>query len=218
MTEFTEVLERIDLSRIAAYFLYGSEPMSEITDSFEERINKSYHEIFDRLEELFPSADRNSEDLQDAISKLIVTHSDVYLQMGVLIGFQLYKILDQGYHNPKSAGIEKVLKNYMASLKNPAENKTGDAPEENSILKQIFEERKFSSLEEALNQNEGYQNARKEYQAKMDQLEQCGLSAEQKKAVDKAVSAANATGSEYGAAAYQMGFHDARKLMLELLK
>ena len=210
MTEFTEVLERIDLSRIAAYFLYGSEPMSEITDSFEQRINKSYHEIFDRLEELFPSADRNSEDLQDAISKLVVTHSDVYLQMGVLIGFQLYKILDQGYYSPKSAGIEKVLKNYIASLTTPAENKTGDAPEESSILKQIFEE--------ALNQNEEYQNARKEYQAEMNQLDQCGLSAEQKKAVDKAVSAANATGSEYGAAAYQMGFHDARKLMLELLK
>ena len=110
------------------------------------------------------------------------------------------------------------MKNYIASLTTPAENKTGDAPEESSILKQIFEERKFSSLEEALNQNEEYQNARKEYQAEMNQLDQCGLSAEQKKAVDKAVSAANATGSEYGAAAYQMGFHDARKLMLELLK
>ncbi len=218
MTEFTEVLERIDLSRIAAYFLYGSEPMSEITDSFEERINKSYHEIFDRVEELFPSVDRNSEDLQDAISKLIVTHSDVYLQMGVLIGFQLYKILDRSYHNPKSAGIETVLKNYLASLAKSGENKDGDAQEENNILEQIFEERKFGSLEEALNQNEDYQKARKEYQAQMDQLDRCGLNTEQKKAVDKAVSAANATGSEYGAAAYQMGFHDARKLMLELFK
>ena len=214
MTEFTEVLERIDISRIAAFFLFGSEPTNVITDSYEERINTSYKEIFKRLEEIFPSADKNNEDVQDAISELVVTHSDVFLQIGVMIGFQLYKVLEQNYHNPKSAGIDKILKKYIASLTKPQE----DTPEESSLLEHFFEERRFSSLEEALETNDDYQNALKTCSEELDKLKQCGLDNEQKKAVDKALSATNAVGSEYGTAAYRLGFHDARKLMLELLK
>ena len=88
----------------------------------------------------------------------------------------------------------------------------------NGLLEIIAAHRTVKDLDELLKRDKLYQEALAEEQSASDIMDSLNLTSEQKKAVDKAVSAANATGSEYGAAAYQMGFHDARKLMLELLK
>lgn len=50
----------------------------------------------------------------------------------------------------------------------------------------------------------------------LNQLEKVGLSREQNKAVDKALSAANASGAAYGAIAYKQGLYDGIKLMAEV--
>lgn len=42
------------------------------------------------------------------------------------------------------------------------------------------------------------------------------MSREQNKVVDKAISAANASGAAYGAVAYRQGFNDGIKLMSEV--
>lgn len=212
MKEFSRILDRIEISRIATYFLYGSEPDSVITDSYQARISDAYKEIYAKLTDLFPAADKNDEKLQDIISDFALAHSDVYLQAGVLIGFQLYKVLEEGYHSPKAEGIEKVLKNYAAS----ADGTQKKQDEDGSLLERFFKERRYHSLENALTENEDYQNAMHECSEEINKLEQYGLSKEQQAAVDKALSATNAIGSEYGAAAYRQGFHDARKLIKEL--
>ncbi len=214
MTEFTKILDRIDISRIAAYFLYGSEPTSAITDSYEERINASYQEVYAKLAALFPAADKTDDSLQDIVSDFALIHSDVYLQIGVLIGFQLYKVLENGYHSPKANGIEQVIKNYAASTAGTRRNQS----ENGSLLESFFEERRLHSLENALNKNEDYRNAVRECEAEIGRLKQCGLSKEQFDTANRAISAANAIGSEYGTAAYRQGFHDARRLTMELLQ
>ena len=90
-----------------------------------------------------------------------------------------------------------------------------EAKNEN-LLDILMEERIHKGLEKALNNNELYQSAQKEVDGAINELEQAGLSREQNKAVDKAISAANASGAAYGAAAYRQGFYDGITLMSEV--
>lgn len=85
-----------------------------------------------------------------------------------------------------------------------------------SLLDILMEERIHKGLEKALNDNELYQSAQKEVDGAITELEKAGLSREQNKVVDKAISAANASGAAYGATAYRQGFYDGITLMSEV--
>lgn len=50
----------------------------------------------------------------------------------------------------------------------------------------------------------------------INQLEKAGLSRKQNRIVDKALSAANASGAAFGAVAYKQGLYDGIKLMSEV--
>lgn len=90
-----------------------------------------------------------------------------------------------------------------------------EAKNEN-LLDILMEERIHKGLEKALNDNKLYQSAQKELDEAINELEEAGLSREQNKVVDKAISAANASGAAYGATAYRQGFYDGIKLMAEM--
>ena len=85
-----------------------------------------------------------------------------------------------------------------------------------NLLDILAEERIHKSLENVLNDNELYQVAQKEVDEAINQLEKAGLSREQNRVVDKALSAANASGAAYGATAYNQGLYDGIKLMSEV--
>ena len=87
---------------------------------------------------------------------------------------------------------------------------------EESLLDILAEERIHTALQDALNENELYQSAEKEVDETLNELEKVGLSREQNKVVDKALSATNASGAAYGATAYKQGFYDGIKLMSEV--
>lgn len=85
-----------------------------------------------------------------------------------------------------------------------------------NLLDILIEERIHKGLEKALNDNELYQSAQKEVDEAINELENAGLSREQNKVVDKAISAANASGAAYGATAYRQGFYDGIALLSEV--
>lgn len=87
---------------------------------------------------------------------------------------------------------------------------------ENSLLDILAEERIHKSLENVLNDNKLYQERQKEVDATINELEKVGLSREQKKVVDKALSAVNASGAAYGIVAYKQGLYDGIKLVSEV--
>ena len=87
---------------------------------------------------------------------------------------------------------------------------------EENLLDILAEGRIHKGLENVLNDNELYKAAQKEVDEVMNQLEKAGLSREQNKVVDKAISATNASGAAYGATAYKQGFYDGIKLMEEV--
>ena len=84
------------------------------------------------------------------------------------------------------------------------------------LLDILVEERIHKGLDKALSENERYQSVQKEVDAAISELEKAGLSREQNKAVDKAISAANASGAAYGATAYRQGLYDGIGLMFEV--
>lgn len=87
---------------------------------------------------------------------------------------------------------------------------------EENLLGILAEERIHTALQDALDENELYQSAEKEVDETLNELKKAGLSREQNKAVDKALSATNASGAAYGATAYRQGLYDGIKLMSEV--
>lgn len=85
-----------------------------------------------------------------------------------------------------------------------------------SLLDILAEERIHKGLENVLNDNKLYQAAQKEADEAINELEKAGLSQEQNKVIDKAISATNASGAAYGATAYKQGLYDGIKLMTEV--
>ena len=87
---------------------------------------------------------------------------------------------------------------------------------EENLLDILAAERMHKALENALNDNELYKSAQKEIDETINELEKAGLSREQNKVVDRALSATNASGAAYGATAYRQGLYDGIKLMSEI--
>ncbi len=90
------------------------------------------------------------------------------------------------------------------------------ATRDDNLLDVLMEERIHKGLEKALNDNELYKSAQKEVDEAINELEKAGFSREQNKVIDKAISAANASGAAYGATAYRQGFNDGIKLISEV--
>ena len=85
-----------------------------------------------------------------------------------------------------------------------------------NLLDILAEERIQKGLDNVLSDNELYQAAQKVVDEAINELEKVGLSREQNKMVDKAISATNASGAAYGATAYKQGLYDGIRLMSEV--
>lgn len=113
MSEFNDIFTRIKIEELAPYFLYGGESITESTTDYEQRIDKSFKETFEHLKELCGDSNKNAEEIRDILFDFSLVYSDVYLQMGVLMGFQLFKVLEQDFYKAKTIGAEDVLKQYI---------------------------------------------------------------------------------------------------------
>ena len=87
---------------------------------------------------------------------------------------------------------------------------------EENLLDVLAEERIHTTLQNTLDENELYQFAEKEVDEMLNELQKAGLSREQNKVVDRALSATNASGAAYGACAYKQGLYDGIRLMSEV--
>lgn len=85
-----------------------------------------------------------------------------------------------------------------------------------NLLNYLWGERIHGALEASLQQDEDFQKATRISNSEQDNLDMIGLSSEQTKAVNRAISASNAAGAEYGRVAYRQGFSDSLKLLSEL--
>lgn len=115
MSEFSEMLERVNLDDMIAYLIWGTDSKIEHIGTYEGKIKESYDKIFIALEEMFPAANRQDDGLYGAMLDFSITHSEVYLEMGLILGFQLYKNLEQKYQSSELTGLQSTInKNWFA--------------------------------------------------------------------------------------------------------
>ena len=89
---------------------------------------------------------------------------------------------------------------------------------ENGLLEIIAAHRTMADLDEILKKDKVYQRALMEEQEASDQMEVLKFTVDQKKAVDRIITAYNQCGAAYGAAAYRFGMEDSVRLLRELGK
>lgn len=115
MSEFSDMLERVKLSSIIGYLMYGTEnSVVEDKGTYEERIENAYDKIFKTLENMFPSANKENEELFGAVMDFSITHNEVYLEMGIIVGVQMYKNLEQQNYLDL-ANIQKIIKDTVSA-------------------------------------------------------------------------------------------------------
>ena len=86
------------------------------------------------------------------------------------------------------------------------------------LLDLLVRLRTYKALDRAAEKNRYYRATLKEQDKAYDELQKAGLDREQKRIVDRALSALNANGAAYGKAAYRLGLHDGIQLMSEVNK
>lgn len=87
---------------------------------------------------------------------------------------------------------------------------------ENGLLEIIAAHRTMTGLDELLKKDKDYQEALEEERDASDRMDAIGLTEEQKKVVDRVITAYNQCGAAYGAAAYRFGMEDSVRLLREL--
>lgn len=87
-----------------------------------------------------------------------------------------------------------------------------------SLLDLLVRLRTYKVLDRAAEKNRYYRATMREQDRAYDELYKAGLSREQKRIVDRALSALNANGAAYGKVAYRLGLHDGIRLMSEVNK
>lgn len=87
---------------------------------------------------------------------------------------------------------------------------------ENGLLEIIAEHRTMTGLEEILKKDKYYQEAMTEEQRTSDIMDSLNFTSEQKKAVDRVITAYNQCGAAYGAAAYRFGMEDGIRVRMEM--
>ncbi len=86
----------------------------------------------------------------------------------------------------------------------------------NGLLEIIAVHRTATDLDKILKTDKYYQDALEEEQAASDIMDNPHLTAEQKKAVDRVITAYNECGAAYGAVAYRFGMEDGIRVRMEM--
>lgn len=198
------------MDRIMAYMTgdggtdEGVPPEKELSTE-ETALEDSYDRFFTAIEELYPEADRQNDELFHAVAEFAAIHDNAYFRTGVIVGFRLYKEFEEGYARLDGMDIPAALE--QCGL-------VGHRAE--SLLEQFFDARLSEALEDSLRRDRRYQSARAEARRKVKRLEDMGLRSRRWRPVDQVLSACNSSASEYGRAAYVLGFQDAVDVIVEL--
>lgn len=88
--------------------------------------------------------------------------------------------------------------------------------DKDNLLNILVKARTVKVLDRAAHKSKVYQESLKQRDKAFDSLDKAKLSKEQSSIVDNVISASNACGAAYGAAAYKLGLQDGIRLMSEL--
>lgn len=109
MCQLTEMLRRAKVDELISYLIYDTGANSEMAENYEQMINDSFIHFFEKLESLFPEVDREEDEVFSIVADLVTVHDDIYFSSGLLVGFQLYKNMEQSFENSKEFDMKDLL-------------------------------------------------------------------------------------------------------------
>ena len=117
MEDFKQILKRVNFDGMISYLMYGVSSTEKQEGTYEERVQDAYDRIFDDLEGKFPTANREDDALYDIVLKFAMALSEVYMEMGVTVGFQLFKNFESNCKNFEAPGLEAAIQKNLAALR-----------------------------------------------------------------------------------------------------
>ena len=126
MEDFKQILKRVNFDGMISYLMYGVSSKERPEGTYEERMQEAYDKIFDDLEEKFSTANREDDELYDIVLKFAMALSEVYMEMGVTVGFQLFKNFESNCKNFEAPGLEAAIQKNLAALREAEEEDEED--------------------------------------------------------------------------------------------
>ena len=116
MNHFNKILERTKPENIKNYLLSGSDNEMKLQENknYEERTELAFENFLNSLENMFPAANREHDELLSSIITFFTEISDIYMEVGLLTGIQLYKNFEKASwkfeHNDSIQSSKSVKK------------------------------------------------------------------------------------------------------------
>jgi len=87
MSFINGIFKRATLFNLREFLLYGSDENRSITESYYERLTKSYAQL-KKIVKKYDNMEENSE-LYSMIMEVLTEHQHVYMEIGIQAGLQL---------------------------------------------------------------------------------------------------------------------------------
>lgn len=125
MEELNRMIRKMKVENLARYLMYDVETDVEKTVDYEQDLKESYEIFFQKLEDMYPEASRQDDELFRLVTDFAVKHENISFKAGMFIGFQIYKNMEEGYrgHTADSlSALASFLKEEIADKEISLEN------------------------------------------------------------------------------------------------
>lgn len=97
MEELNRMIRKMKVENLTRYLMYDVETDAEETVDYEQDLKESYEIFFQKLEDMYPEASRQDDELFRLVTDFAVKHENISFKAGMFIGFQIYKNMEEGY-------------------------------------------------------------------------------------------------------------------------
>ena len=112
MEELNRMIRKMKVENLARYLMYDVEVDVEETADYEQDLKESYEIFFQKLEDMYPEASRQDDELFRLVTNFAVKHENISFKAGMFIGFQIYKNMEEGYRGHTYSSLS-VLASFL---------------------------------------------------------------------------------------------------------
>ena len=112
MEELNRMIRKMKVENLARYLMYDVEVDVEETADYEQDLKESYEIFFQKLEDMYPEASRQDDELFRLVTDFAVKHENISFKAGIFIGFQIYKNMEEGYRGHTDSSLS-VLASFL---------------------------------------------------------------------------------------------------------
>ena len=116
MEELNRMIRKMKVENLARYLMYDVETDVEETVDYEKDLQESYEVLFQKLEDMYPEASRQDDELFRLVTDFAVKHENISFKAGMFIGFQIYKNMEEGYRGHTDSSLS-VLASFLKDRK-----------------------------------------------------------------------------------------------------